>query len=87
MDSQDTRQEMNLSLHSQGRMEDMWLLEIMPNGGSLGMEILVIANISSLMENVLLVDGWKHNLLKISQLCDKGFKVSFETSHCIIKDI
>ena len=43
-------------------------------------------NSSSLMENVLLVDGLKHNLLSISQLCDKGFKVIFESSHCIIKD-
>ena len=43
-------------------------------------------NSSSLIENILLVDGLKHNLLSISQLCDKGFKVIFEFSHCIIKD-
>ncbi|RVW94231.1 hypothetical protein CK203_034851 [Vitis vinifera] len=42
---------------------------------------------SSLIESVLLVVGLKHNLLSISQLCDKGFKVIFEASHCIIKDI
>ena len=42
---------------------------------------------SSLIENVLLVVGLKHNLLSISQLCDKGFKVIFKASHCIIKDI
>ena len=42
---------------------------------------------SSLIESVLLVDGLKHNLLSISQLCNKGFKVIFEASHCIIKDI
>ncbi|RVW55764.1 hypothetical protein CK203_075787 [Vitis vinifera] len=42
---------------------------------------------SFLIESVLLVDGLKHNLLSISQLCDKGFKVIFEASHCIIKDI
>ena len=41
----------------------------------------------SLIESVLLIDGLKHNLLSISQLCDKGFKVTFEVSHCIIKDI
>ena len=34
-------------------------------------------NSSSLIENVLLVDGLKHNLLSISQLCDKDFKVIF----------
>ena len=43
-------------------------------------------NSSSLIENVLLVDSLKHNLLSISQLCDKGFKVIFESSHCIIRD-
>ena len=30
-------------------------------------------NSSSLIENFLLVDGLKHNLLSISQLCDKSF--------------
>ena len=43
-------------------------------------------NFSSLIENVLIVDGSKHNLLSISQLCDKGLKVIFESSYCIIKD-
>ena len=42
---------------------------------------------SSLIKSVLLVYGLKYNLLSISQLCDKGFKVIFEASHCIIKDI
>ena len=42
---------------------------------------------SFLIENVLLVDDLKHNLLSISQLCDKSFKVILEASHCIIKDI
>ena len=42
---------------------------------------------SSLIKNVLLVYGLKNNLLSISQLCDKGFKVIFEASHCVIKDI
>ena len=34
------------------------------------------------MEQVLLVDGLKHNLLSISQLCDI---VIFEHDKCIIK--
>ena len=42
---------------------------------------------SSLIESVLLMDGLKHSFLSISQLCDKGFKVIFEASHWIIKDI
>ena len=43
-------------------------------------------NSSSLIENVLLVNGLKQNLLSISQHYDKGFKVIFEYLHCIIKD-
>ena len=47
-----------------------------------------IGNHSSiLIENVLLVNGLKHNLLSISQLCDKGFYVSFDKHGCKIIDI
>ena len=41
---------------------------------------------SNSIKNVLLVRGLKHNLLSISQLCDKGYKVIFETDHCAILD-
>ena len=34
------------------------------------------------IENVLYVDGLKHNLLSISQLCDKGFKIEFNKNCC-----
>jgi len=34
------------------------------------------------VENVLLVDGLKHSLLSIHQLCDKGFLVSFDSHNC-----
>ncbi|MBJ4478300.1 GAG-pre-integrase domain-containing protein, partial [Salmonella enterica subsp. enterica serovar Typhimurium] len=37
------------------------------------------------IEDVLLVDGLKHNLLSISQLCDKGYIVKFESNACIIE--
>ncbi|GMI75526.1 hypothetical protein HRI_001221900 [Hibiscus trionum] len=40
-----------------------------------------------LIENVLYVDGLKHNLLSISQLCDKGFNVLFDKNGCKIVDI
>ena len=33
---------------------------------------------SPLIENVVLVGGLKHNLLSISQLCDKSFNVVFD---------
>ena len=35
---------------------------------------------------MLFVDGLKHNLLSINQLCDKGFKVIFESNYCMIKN-
>ena len=38
---------------------------------------LIGNNSSSITKNVLLVDGLKHNILSIIQLCDKGFKVIF----------
>ena len=38
-----------------------------------------IGNISQTqIKHVLYVEGLKHNLLRISQLCDKGFKVCFD---------
>jgi len=44
-------------------------------------KIIGIGNVkfgnSPLIEDVALVDGLKHNLLSISQLCDKGFRVVF----------
>lgn len=35
---------------------------------------------------VLYVDGLKHNLLSISQLCDKGLKINFNKDTCFIQD-
>ncbi|GAV83708.1 hypothetical protein CFOL_v3_27154 [Cephalotus follicularis] len=37
-----------------------------------------IGNNRTLIHNVLYVNGLKHNLLSISQLCDKDCKVTFE---------
>jgi len=39
-----------------------------------------------IIKDVLLVDGLKHNLLSISQLCDKGYKITFEPNLCLIAD-
>ena len=45
-----------------------------------------IGNKSSFsIDDMLLVDGLKHNLLSISQLCDKGYIVRFESNVCIIE--
>ena len=41
---------------------------------------------STFIENVLYVDGLKYNLISISQLCNKGFKVSFEASICTVSN-
>ena len=51
-------------------------------------KIISIGNIGitpfKFIENILLVDGLKHNLLSISQFCDKRYKVIFESSVCIV---
>ena len=53
-------------------------------------KIVGIRNISNpknpSIENVLLVDGLKHNLVSISQLCDKGYKVIFDKKESSILD-
>jgi len=53
-------------------------------------KIIDIGNIkigsSPLTENVILVDGLKHNLLSINQLCDRGFKVIFDDLTCNVLD-
>ena len=37
------------------------------------------------IEDVLLVDSLKHNLLSISQLCDRGYIIRFKSNTCIIE--
>ena len=41
-------------------------------------------NSTTFIDNVLHVKGLKHNLISISQLCDKGYTVSFSTTMCVI---
>jgi len=38
-----------------------------------------------LIHDVLYVEGLKHGLLGISQLCDKGYQVTFKSSTCEIR--
>ena len=51
-------------------------------------KIIGIGNISitlsKYIENILLVDGLKYNLLSISQFCDKRYNIIFESSLCIL---
>ena len=53
-------------------------------------KILGIGNVgkvfSTLIENVCLVKSLKHNLISISQLCDKCYKVVFDKSRCVIEN-
>ena len=39
---------------------------------------------STTIENVLYVEGLRHSLLSINQLCDKGYKVNFKENGCTI---
>ena len=49
--------------------------------GDIGSENKVI------IKDVLLVEGLKHSLLSISQLCDDGYKITFEPDQCLIADL
>jgi len=37
--------------------------------------------------NVLYVDGLKHNLLSVSQMCDQGIEVIFRSNGCSVHDL
>ena len=41
---------------------------------------------NSTIDDVLLVNDLKHNLLSISQFCDKNCKVVFEPFRCVVYD-
>ena len=43
--------------------------------------------LSPIIENILLVDELEHNLLSISQLCDRGNRVIFDSAICSIESI
>ena len=36
------------------------------------------------VDNILFVEGLKHNRLSISQLCDSGYGVSFNKDECVV---
>ena len=43
-------------------------------------------SLSPSIENVQLLDNLKHNLLSISPLCHKGYRIVFDSSYCKIED-
>ena len=46
-----------------------------------------IGNKSITVKKVAYVEGLKHNLLSISQLCDKGNQVIFFNNECQVRDL
>ena len=44
----------------------------------------LIAKENVIIDEFVLVSGLKHNLLSISQICDKGFKVNFNPVACVV---
>jgi hypothetical protein len=44
-----------------------------------------IGNKNKKAQNVLLVEDMKHNILSVSQMCDQGHKVTFESQKCEIR--
>ena len=63
-----------------------WHLGDNANGRIIGQEN-VCNNTFSLIENVLFLNGLKRNILSINQLYEKCFKMIFESSYCIVKEI
>ena len=51
-------------------------------GSTVGYGLISKDNV--IIEEVALVDGLKHNLLSISQLCDKGNLVTFNAEACVV---
>jgi hypothetical protein len=47
----------------------------------------VCLNKDIMAENVLLVENMEHNLLSVSQTCDKGNFMIFDFKQCQIKDV
>jgi hypothetical protein len=45
-----------------------------------------IGNKNTKAENVILVEDMKHNLLSVSQMCDEGHKVTFDSQKCEIRE-
>jgi hypothetical protein len=51
----------------------------------IGKDTVRIGNKNEKEENVLLVEDMKYNILSVSQMCDQGHKVSFDSQKCEIR--
>ena len=52
-----------------------------------GKGMVSLSNGQGKAQDVLLVDGLKHNLLSVSQMCDRGCEVVFTSKDCKIKSV
>jgi hypothetical protein len=52
-----------------------------------GKGLVSLSNGRSKAQDVLFVDGLKHNLLSVSQICDRGCEVTFTAKNCKIKTV
>ena len=52
-----------------------------------GKGMVKLSNGKRKSQDVLFVDGLKHNLLSVSQVCDRGCEVVFTSKYCKIKSI
>jgi hypothetical protein len=52
-----------------------------------GKGMVSLSNGKGKAQDVLLVDGLKHNLLSVSQMCDKGCEVVFMSKDCKIMSV
>ena len=84
------------SKHMTGFKDDFKVLELKDGGevtfgdnskGLIRGKGVIGKNDSSSIHNVLFVDGLKHNLLSVSQLCDNGLRVVFESKGVLITSI
>ena len=52
-----------------------------------GKGMVSLSNGKGKAQDVLFVDGLKNNLLSVSQMCDKGCQVVFNSKECKIKSV
>ena len=84
------------SKHMTGNKEDFKTLELKDGGdvtfgdnskGKIKGKGVIGKNDSTSIQNVLFVQGLKHNLLSVSQLCDSGFRLLFESKGVLVINI
>ena len=52
---------------------------------SIGRGTIKIGRKDAMAENVLLVENMKHNTLSVSQMCDQGHTLQFDSEKCQIR--